>query len=103
MLRIKRNDMVFVLSGKDRGKQGKVLRIFREKNRAIVENINMVKKARRKTKQDDKGGIIEVEASIELSNLALACKQCNKASRFKVAVLKDRSKVRECTRCGGVV
>ena len=68
MLRIKKNDIVMVMTGRDKGKTGRVIRIFPEDYRALVENINMVKKAKRRTQQDQKGGIISIESSIHLSN-----------------------------------
>ncbi len=100
MMKIRKNDMVQVITGKDKGKKGKVLHVFPDLGKAIVENINLIKKAQRKTQTDPKGGIVEVEAAISLSNLMLVCKQCNKASRTKVSVLKDGTKSRECKQCG---
>ena len=100
MLGIKKNDTVVVLAGKDRGKTGKVLRVLTRENRAIVENINIVKKARRRTRQDEQGGIMEIEAPIHLSNLALLDKKTNKPTRFSVSVLKDGSKVRVSKKSG---
>lgn len=67
--KIKKNDNVLVLTGKDKGKTGKVLRVLREKNRALVEKINMVKKHMKPNQKNPQGGIIEKEASIHLSNL----------------------------------
>ncbi len=103
MLRIRRDDVVAVISGKDKGKTGKVLEILTPQSRAIVENLNIVKKARRKTKQDQQGGIVGIEASIHLSKLMLVCKQCNKPVRFKVSVLKDKSRIRLCKKCGAAI
>ncbi len=102
MLKIKRNDQVEVISGKDRGKKGKVLRVFPILEKALVENINLMKKAVRRTREDQKGGIVEMESPIHLSNLLLVCKQCNKSTRTKSSVLKDGSKIRECKKCGAV-
>ena len=103
MLRIKKNDMVSVITGRDKGKKGKVLEVFPFESRAIVENINLVKKARRRTQQNQKGGIVDIEAPIHLSNLMLVCKQCNKPTRFRVSILKDGTKIRECKKCGAVI
>jgi large subunit ribosomal protein L24 len=94
MLRIKKNDMVMVIAGKDKGKTGKVLHIFPENSKAVVENINTVKKAQRPTQQNPKGGLIDIEAPIHLSNLMLVDKKTNKPTRFSVKVLKDGSKTR---------
>ena len=103
MLRIKKNDIVAVISGKDKGKRGKVLEIFPHESRAVVENINLVKKARRRTQQNQKGGIVDIEAAIHLSNVMIICKQCDKPTRFRVTVLKDGAKIRECKKCGAAI
>ncbi len=101
MLRIKKNDIVMVIAGKDKGKTGKVMRVFPARQRALVENINVVKKAKRKTQQDPQGGIRTIESPIHLSNLSLIDKQANKPSRFGTEVLKNSEKVRK-TKMSGV-
>ena len=103
MLRIKKNDIVMVISGKDKGKTGRVMKIFPSALRAIVENINLVKKAKRRTQQDQKGGIIDIEASIHLSNLMLIDKQENKPTRFKIETAKDGTKMRLSKISGAVI
>lgn len=103
MLRIKKDDIVAVMNGKDKGKKGKVLEVFTGEGRALVENINLVKKARRRTQQNQQGGIVDIEAPVHLSNIMLVCKQCNKPTRFKVSVLKDGAKIRECKKCGAAI
>lgn len=103
MLRIKKNDKVIVITGKDKGKTGKVLEIFSQKNRALVENINMVKKAKRKSQKDQQGGLISIEAPIHLSNLMLIDKKVNKPTRFGVNILKDGTKVRVGKKSGEVI
>ena len=99
MEKIKKNDIVYVLSGRDSGKTGKVFRVFSGKGRALVEGINYVKKHARKTKADQQGGIIHKESPIHLSNLALFCKTCNKYGRVGVHILSDGTKSRYCKRC----
>ena len=99
MNKIKKNDIVYVLCGRDRGKTGKVFRVFPEKDRALVEGINYVKKHARKTRNDQQGGIIQKESAIHLSNLALFCKNCNKPSRTGISVLADGTKSRYCKKC----
>ena len=94
MMRIKRDDRVIVITGKDKGKIGKVLRVLPEQGRVIVENINMIKKSRRRTKQDQQGGIISKEASIHISNVMLVDKKADKPTRFSVSILKDGSRER---------
>lgn len=94
MLRIKKNDKVIVITGKDKGKTGKVLRVYPEKSRVLVEKINLMKKAVRKTQQNPKGGIIDREVPIHISNVMLVDKRTNKPTRTRVEILKDGSKVR---------
>jgi len=94
MFHIKKDDQVYVIAGKDKGKTGKILTVFPKNQRAIVENINMVKKAQRKTQENQQGGFIEIEASIHLSNLMLVDKKTNKPTRFGTSIAKDGSKTR---------
>jgi large subunit ribosomal protein L24 len=97
---IKRNDQVYVLAGKDRGKTGKVLRVYKEKTRAIVEGLNFIQKHTRANPQRNiKGGILPKEASIHLSNLMVVCKRCNKRSRIGYSSMQDGRKVRICKNC----
>jgi large subunit ribosomal protein L24 len=103
MLRIKKNDNVMVLAGKDKGKTGKVLKILLASGRAIVQGVNFSKKHQKQRKQDEQGGIIQREASINLSNLAVVCKGCNAKTRVGIDVLKDGSKVRYCKNCKEVL
>ena len=79
MQKIKKNDIVQVMKGKDRGKKGKVISLIEDASRAIVEGLNLAKKHKRQTSQDKKGGIISIEMSMSVSNLMLVCKGCNKA------------------------
>jgi len=99
MARIKKNDTVMVLAGKDKGKTGKVLSVLPARRRAIVEGINMVKKHQRRTREEEKGGVVEKEASINLSNLAVFCKGCNRPTKVGFDVLKDGTKTRFCRKC----
>ena len=103
MLRIRKDDVVMVVSGKDKGKTGKVMRVFPKDYRALVENINLVKKAKRRSQQDQKGGIVDIEAPIHLSNLMVLDKQNNKATRVSVDVLKDGSKTRKAKLSGAAI
>ncbi|MEA3306102.1 MAG: 50S ribosomal protein L24 [Candidatus Omnitrophota bacterium] len=99
MGRITHNNIVKVLAGKDRGKQGKVLRVFPKKKRLLVEGINFIKKHTRQTKQDTKGGIIQKESPIHVSNLMLICKKCNKPTRIGMKIMNDGSVVKVCKKC----
>ena len=100
---IRKNDIVGVIAGKDKGKKGKVLTVFPKAGKAVVESLNIVKKARRKSRQDQQGGLVSIEAPIHLSNLMLFCKRCDKPSKFKMAILKDKTKIRECKKCGATL
>jgi large subunit ribosomal protein L24 len=99
MFKIKKGDLVYVLSGKDKGKQGKVLKVFPKENRAIVERINLVKKAMRRRSQEEPGGIVTVEAPIYISKLMLVCKNCNRPTRVGFKILDDGTKTRICKKC----
>jgi len=94
MLRIRKNDIVKVISGKDKGKQGRVIMVFPKANRLLVEKINLVKKAKRKTQQDPQGGLVDIEAPLHISNVALIDPKSEKPTRFGASILKDGSKVR---------
>ncbi len=99
-LHIKRNDQVFVLTGKDRGKIGKVLKVLPDAARAIVEGLNFQQKHTRPNPQKNvKGGILPKEASIHLSNLMVVCKRCNKRARVGISRVQDGRKVRICKNC----
>src|SRR5207249_2478558 len=89
-----------VVTGRERGKRGKVLRVSPEKGRVLVEHVNMVKKHQRPTQKLRQGGIIEREGALALSNVLLVCGRCDKASRTGIKVLADGRKVRVCKRCG---
>ena len=99
MYKIKRNDTVQVIAGKDRGKRGKILHLFPNDNRAIVEGINLVKKHQRRTQQDQQGGITQIPLPIHLSNLLIICKNCNKPTRIGFMSSKDGTKSRMCRKC----
>lgn len=102
--KIKKGDVVMALAGKDNGKTGKVLRIFPGEGKVVVEGVNFVKKAMRRTRQDQQqGGIVERENPMRLSNVALVCKSCNKPTRIGVSKLSDGSKSRFCKKCKEIV
>jgi len=97
---VKKNDRVYVLSGKDKGKTGKVLKVYLDKSKAIVEGINFVQKHTRPNPQKNvKGGILPKESPIHVSNLMVVCKSCNKPSRFGISVAQDDKKSRVCRKC----
>ncbi|HIE36083.1 MAG TPA: 50S ribosomal protein L24 [Candidatus Omnitrophica bacterium] len=98
-LRIKRGDKVVILAGKDKGKTGKVLKVFPKEMRAIVEGVNLVKKHIRRRGENEPGGIKEIPAPLHISNLALFCSNCNRGVRFGIRILEDKSKIRVCKKC----
>jgi len=101
---IRKNDSVLVITGKDRGKRGRVLKVFPERNRLIVEGVNLIK---RHTKANPgkqvKGGIVAREASMHASNVQLVCPECGVQTRIGHKLLGDGRKVRICRKCEGVV
>jgi large subunit ribosomal protein L24 len=97
---LKKNDKVIVLSGKDKGKIGAVLKIDSEKTRAIIEKLNVVKRHSKAGAKGAKGGIIEKEAPIPISNLMVICNKCAEPTRVGKRILEDGSKVRTCKKCG---
>ena len=103
MNKIKKNDIVYVLTGKDKGKTGKVFSVNAKAGKGFVEGINYVKKHMRKTKQDQQGGIVQKESPIQLSNLSLLCKTCNKPASVGIHVLADGTKSRYCKKCKEVL
>ena len=102
--KLKKEDNVEVITGKDKGKRGRVLKIVREKDRLVVEGVNIVKKAQKRRRQTDRGGIIEVESTIHYSNVAIVCKKCGPTRiGYKVESgtgnsTKDKSRI--CRKCG---
>lgn len=99
MFKIRRGDTIQVTKGKDKGKKGKVLRIFAQEKKALVEGINLVKKHKRQTRQDQQGGIVSVESAISVANIAFLCKHCNRPVRIGFAMGKDGVKNRFCKAC----
>ena len=101
---LKKNDLVVVIQGKDKGKQGKVLKLFPETNRVIVERVNFTKhfvKADRSRNQQ--GGVMEKEAPIAVSNVMLYCAECGQGVRARTRRLEDGSKIRLCHRCENLI
>lgn len=101
--RIKKNDIIKVIAGKERGKKGKVLMVFPVEQRVIVEKLNMVKRHTRPTQSLRQGGIIEKEGKIHISNIMLLCAKCDKTTRVSVKILENRKKVRVCKKCGEIL
>lgn len=97
--KLKKEDKVKVIAGKDKGKVGKVIKVDRKKERILVENINIVKRHQRPSAQNRQGGIIETESPIHWSNVMLLCNKCVKPVRIKMQQLDDGKKVRVCRKC----
>jgi large subunit ribosomal protein L24 len=98
--RIKKNDTVMVIAGRERGKTGKVLRVLPEKNRALIERLNLVKRHQKPRGPQSPSGIVEKEAPLHLSNLMILCDKCNAPVRMGKRQLEDGRSVRTCRRCG---
>jgi large subunit ribosomal protein L24 len=99
---VKKNDTVQVIAGKDKGKTGKVLSINKKKDRLIVEKVNIIKR-HVKPGQKTKGGIMERESTIAVSNVMVYCEKCSKPVRLGNRLLEDGKKVRFCRKCGEVL
>lgn len=95
---LKKGDMVKVISGKEKGKTGKIIKTIRERNQIIIEKLNIVKKHKRPDAKG-KGGILEKEAPINASNVMLVCNKCNKGVRVGYKILENGGKVRTCKKC----
>ena len=100
---IRKDDIVKVTAGKDRGKQGKVLRVYPAEGRLTVERVNVIKRHTRPTRQRQQGGIIEREGKFNLSNVMLVCSRCGRGVRVGHQFLGDGKKVRMCRKCGEVL
>ena len=101
---IRKNDNVVVITGRDRGKRGRVLQLVPAKNRLIVEGVNIVKRhTRPNPRQNVKGGIVEREAPLHASNVQIVCPECGAPTRIGKSLLGDGRKVRICRKCDGVV
>jgi large subunit ribosomal protein L24 len=102
-MKIKKEDNVLVISGKDRGKKGKIRKALPKENRIIIEGVNMIKRHARARGQARQAGIIEREAPIDVSNVMVICNKCNKPARMGYRILDDGKKVRVCRNCKEVI
>ena len=103
MSRVKKDDLVMVISGKDRGKKGKVLKTYPSEKKVIVEGVNFTKKHQRPTNQYREGGIIERETPIYVSKVMVVCPNCDKPTRITHKILENGEKVRACKKCGEII
>jgi large subunit ribosomal protein L24 len=105
-MRIKKNDTVMVIAGKGRTQKSniaRVLKVFPEQGRILVEGINLVKRHSRPTRRNPKGGVVEKEGSIHISDVMLYCSKCSSPTRVGYRLLEDGSKVRVCKKCGEII
>ncbi len=102
-MKLRKNDTVVVIGGKDKGKKGKVRRALPEKESVVVEGLNMIKRHSRAGRAARQAGIIELEAPLHISKVMLVCDKCNKPTRVGSRVLEDGKKVRICRSCQEVI
>ncbi|MDD7221184.1 MAG: 50S ribosomal protein L24 [Oscillospiraceae bacterium] len=100
---IKKDDLVVVLSGKDKGKQGKVLSVIPSESKVVVEGVNVATKHKKATSQTEQGGIVKKEAPIYACKVQRVCPKCNKPTRPAHKLLADGKKVRVCKKCGAEI
>jgi large subunit ribosomal protein L24 len=102
-LHVKKGDTVIVLSGKDKGKQGKIIEALPKKSKVIVEGVNKVKRHTKASQKAPQGGIIVKEAPMSSSKVMLVCTECNKPTRIKKTALASGKFVRVCKKCGEII
>jgi large subunit ribosomal protein L24 len=100
---LKKNDLVMVTTGKEKGKSGRILKVFSQKNKVLVEKINFIKRHTRPRGQQRQGGILEKEAPLHVSNIMLLCEKCNKPVRIGHRLVEGEKKVRVCKKCGEIL
>ena len=101
-MKLKKGDTVLIISGKDRGRKGKVLKAFPKEQKILVENINLKKKHVRPKREEEKGQIVQIPAPIHVSNVKLICSKCGKATRIGYKIAENR-KYRMCKKCGAEI
>lgn len=102
-LSIKKNDSVLVITGKEKGKKGRVISVSPARSKILIERINIIKRHMKPSKKYSQGGIIEKEASLHISNVMLVCPKCDKPTRIGSTILSDGKKVRACKKCREVI
>lgn len=101
--RIKKGDLVQVISGRDKGKTGKILSVVPDRQQVFVEKLNFIKRHTRPNQQNRQGGIIEKEAALHISKVMLVCSSCEKPVRVGIRKLDDGNKLRVCRECGEAI
>jgi large subunit ribosomal protein L24 len=103
-INVRKNDRVVVITGKDRGKKGRIIEVLPRKRKVIVEGVNVVKRHNKaNTRRGVQGGILERESPIDLSNVMVICPHCNAATRVGHQVLGDGTRTRACKKCGATI
>jgi len=102
-MQLRKGDKVRVISGADRGREGKVLKVFAAKNRAVVEGLNLIKRHSKPSSKNQQGGIVEKEAPIHISNLSIICPGCSKAGGIRRTRDEEGRLVRHCKSCGETI
>ena len=102
-MHVHKGDTVVVMAGKEKGKRGKILRVMTDKERVVVERVNIVKRHTKPTKANPRGGILEKEGTIAMSNVALWCGKCGKGRRAKAEIRDGQKKRRLCVKCGSLL
>lgn len=102
-LSIKKNDTAIVISGKEKGKKGRIISVMPSKERVLIENINIIKKHMKPNRQNTQGGIISKEGALHISNIMLVCPKCNKPTRISNVLIENQKKVRMCKKCKEVI
>ena len=102
-MHVKKGDKVKVLSGKDKGKEGEILRAYPSTQRVVVEKVNMITKTIRPNQNNPQGGLTKVEGTIHVSNVMLICPECNQPTRTNAGRNAEGKKVRVCKKCGKVI
>ena len=101
---VRKNDNVLVVTGKDRGKRGRVLKVLPARNRLVIEGVNFIKRHTRPNPQRNiKGGVVEREGSVHASNVQIICPECSAPTRIGRQLLGDGRKIRICRKCDGAV
>jgi large subunit ribosomal protein L24 len=102
-LRIKKNDTVLIMVGREKGKRGRVISVYPSEDKLLVERVNIIKKHMKPSKKQTQGGIIEKEAPLHISNVMLLCPKCGKPTTIANTMLSDGQKARMCKRCKEVI
>ena len=102
-MKIKKDDQVIVIQGKDKGKKGRVMKVYPSESRLLVEKINYRTKALRRSQQNPQGGLAQMEGKISAANVQLICPRCSKPARISYSILADGAKQRSCKKCNELI